>query len=201
MKKYIQKWKSKSLWSKIADIVFLALIIALITPGGRLTVGSFVNKIKSNIINPSINSEDELKTLSENDLNWILYDLEGEILNLSDFKDKVIFINVWATWCPPCVGEMPGIQKLYDKYKNNQNIKFFLISNENIENVKKFIKKKNYTFPVYISETNSPDAFKTSSIPATFLISKNNKIIINETGALKWSGEKMINVVEKLIKE
>ncbi len=201
MKKYIQKWKNKSIWSKITDIVFIVLIIAILTPGGRLTIGGFINRVKSNVINPSVNSNEDIITISDEDLNWTIYDIEGNKVNLADFKEKAIFINLWATWCPPCVGEMPAIQKLFEKYKENDNIEFVIVSNENSEKVKKFIKKKDFSFPVYTTNNASPKVFQTSSIPATFLISKNNKIIINETGALNWSGEKVINVVEKLIKE
>jgi thiol-disulfide isomerase/thioredoxin len=199
--KFSAYWKKKTRLGKISDVIFIALIIALFIPDSRVAVGGFVNRIKSMIIEPSLKTSGEQIILDSSDFNWELNDLSGKSVNLNEFEGKVIFINQWATWCPPCVGEMPSIQKLYDKFKTNPNVVFLLISNDrNTEKAKAFIKKKGYTFPVYTTNYQAPSVFASQSIPVTFLISKDKKIIVHETGANNWGGEYMESIINELLK-
>jgi peroxiredoxin len=193
--------KKKSLWGKITDGLFIVLIIALLIPAGRLSIGGFLNRIKAMIVQPSVMETGKEQVLHAEDYIWELNDINGKVVNLNDFKGKVIFLNFWATWCPPCVGEMPEIQTLYELYKDNPYIQFLLVSNEDNQTVKKFIEKRDYTFPVYTSRYRSPEVFYSQSIPISFLISKDGRIVIKEEGASKWSGKKMQNLMNDLIKE
>ncbi len=195
--KFKEKWNKKSLLSKISDIVFMVILVALIFPQGRMAIGGFINQIKAKVDNPTM--LDNAIDLTDNDLNWNLKNADNETINLEQSKGKVIFVNLWATWCPPCVGEMPEIESLYQKYRDNENIEFYLISNESIDKIEKFRTKKSYTFPVYQSLQNTPSAFHSQSIPTTFVISKDKKIVIRKTGASNWGGKKMIEIIEKLI--
>ncbi|MCF6366826.1 MAG: TlpA family protein disulfide reductase [Bacteroidales bacterium] len=193
--------KKKSTFGKISDLIFIALIIALFIPGSRLAIGGFVNRIKSMVVEPSVKDAGNESGLNMNDYFWELEDISGKKVNLQDYKGKVVFLNLWATWCPPCVGEMPGIQQLYDKFKDNENIAFLLVSNESPERVKAFIDKKSYTFPVYTTKYKSPEVFFSQSIPTTFVISKDGIIKIKETGALNWGGSKTEKIINDLIKD
>lgn len=201
LKEKIQDYKKKSVWSKITDLIFVAFIVALFIPGSRLAIGGFVNRVKSMIVQPSEIEASKEKSLTNEDYNWELIDLKGNEYNLTQFKGKVLFINFWATWCPPCVGEMPQIQSLYDKFKDDEDIQFFLVTNETTQTVQKFLEKRSYDFPVFISEYRSPQIFQSNSIPVTFIISKNGKIKVKESGAQNWSGEKTVNIINKLINE
>ncbi len=195
-----EKWKNKSLFSKISDFIFLALLIAMFIPQSRMAIGAFVNGIKAKIIQPAVVSNENAEKLSETDFNVKMTATSGESIKLSDFKGKVIFLNIWATWCPPCVGEMPGIQKLYDKFKDKNDIKFIMLSAEDFGKIKPFIETKGYSFPVYSMETQLPELLSTSGIPATFLISKDGKIVLKEVGAANWGGDKMTNIIKELLK-
>lgn len=196
LKKY---WKTKSRWSKFSDLFFIVFIIALLFPSGRMAVGSGINRIKAIFTQPSIENNREL--IPADDYNWELNDIKGKPINLNQSKGKVLFINSWATWCPPCVGEMPEIQKLYDKFKDNKNIDFYLITNESVTKMKNFVERKGYNFPVYQSTGSTPISFRSKSIPTTFVINKSNEIVIKKTGAANWGGEKMIEIVNELINE
>jgi len=198
---FIERWKTKSLFSKITDFIFIGLIVAMLIPQSRMAIGAFVNRIKSKIIQPKELAQEKKEVLNESDLNFSFVDVSGKTRNFSEYKGKVIFLNFWATWCPPCVGEMPSIQELYDKYKNNDKIAFVLISDESPELIKAFTAKKSYTFPVFSMNSNLPEQLSTSGIPATFLITKKGEIALKEVGAADWSGDNMIEIVEKLIKE
>ncbi|MEZ4907209.1 MAG: TlpA family protein disulfide reductase [Saprospiraceae bacterium] len=156
-------WNKKTKWSKISDLIFIVFIIALLFPQGRLAIGGGVNRIKALLVQPSI-SDSRVK-IQENELNWELTSTTGESLNLTDSKKTVKFINLWATWCPPCVGEMPEIEILYKKFEHNENVEFYMISDEKIDKIKSFISKHEYNFPVFKSESAMPAAFETQGIP------------------------------------
>ncbi len=191
--------KKKSVFGKISDLIFIVFIVALFIPGSRLAISGFINSVKAKIIEPSIEKVSEERTVNFNEINWQLTNLEGSAVNFKDFKGKVIFLNFWATWCGPCIGEMPGIQKLYDKYKDNENIEFVIVSNENFSTVNSFIKKKGFTFTVYTSQYKNPEIFSSNSIPVTYIISKIGKIKVKETGAVNWGGKKTEGIINDLI--
>jgi len=199
MKKQFEKWKKKSLFSKITDFLFIILIISMLVPNSRTAIMAFVNNIKAKIIQPKI--KDDSIFLTEQEYNWQLTDLKGNIVNFAGFKNKVIFINFWATWCGPCVGEMPEIQQFYDNFKNNENVVFLIVSNEDKTVIQNFINKKSYTFPVYSSISNPPKAFDSNSIPISFLISKKGKIVMRQVGVANWSGDKITEKITELTKE
>jgi len=199
--KYKKKWLEKSIYNKIGDGIFVVLIVLLIIPSSRFKLMGFVSGIRAEIVQPTeIKSNDTLK-LTENDYLWQLKSITGEDVNLLKFKEKVLFINFWATWCPPCVGEMPGIQNLFNEFKNNEAVQFIILTNEDPEKVKTFLKKYNYTLPFFTSIYKTPDVFETNTIPATYVISSDGKIVVKEFGAANWDGEKSINLIKKLIKD
>ena len=197
MSRFVEQWKKKSIFSKVTDILVIVFIVALMAPQGRLVIGGFINRVKAMIVNPDTSGKN-IAVLSENDYKWQLIDLNGNRVEFSEFKDKVVFINFWATWCPPCVGEMPEIQELYDNFKDNSDVKLLLITDENIEKVKTFIADRKYTFPVYIIASKKPAVFDSPSIPTSFVVSKKGEIKMKETGATKWGGDKMKKFVQKL---
>ena len=193
--------KKKSKFGIASDVIFIVFIILLIIPSTRIEVVATLQKIRVAIINPSANEEQNAVQLSDKDFAWAFSDLDGTQHQLSDYKGKVLFVNLWATWCPPCVAEMPSIQKLYDKFKANEQIEFLLVSSEDVSTVKAFIKKRGFTFPVKTTRYQLPDALFTKSIPTTYLISKDGKIIVREVGAANWGGDKMEKIVRDLIAE
>jgi len=197
LKKYYSK---KSKFSIFSDIIFIAFITALLIPQSRVEVIAFINKARVLVMQPSVEKENA-EVLQFDDYNWSAKKIDGKEINLSDLKDKVIFLNLWATWCPPCIAEMPSIEKLYNIYKDNEQVVFLIVSNESEEKVKAFMQKRGFKFPVYVSQFKLPDVFSTESIPTTFLVSKSGKIVIRETGATNWHGNKMQDIVNELIKE
>lgn len=199
MKKQIDKWKKKSLFSKFTDVLFIVFIVALIIPGPRTAIMTGVNSVKSKIIQPKVDNN-STEQLNSNEYNWQLADINGKHINFSEFEGKVVFVNFWATWCGPCLGEMPEIQKLYDKFKDNENVVFVLVTNENTETIAQFIDKKKYTFPVYSALSNPPNKFATKSIPTTFLIDKRGNILINKKGVANWSSQKTVDIINNALK-
>jgi thiol-disulfide isomerase/thioredoxin len=136
-------------------------------------------------------------TLAEYD--WTVQSLEGQDFKMADTKGKVVFLNFWATWCPPCVTEMPSIQRLHEKLKDN-GVVFVCVSNEETSKVSQFVKEKGFTFPIYTMCGVPPAIFKTRGIPATFILSPEGKIAFSHNGSAKWDDDKSIDFIKGLIK-
>jgi thiol-disulfide isomerase/thioredoxin len=142
---------------------------------------------------------EEQKTVSMQAMQWRLISIDGDAVQLSDFNGKPVFINFWATWCPPCVAELPEINDLQTAYRDN--VVFLLITDESPETVRAFMKQKNYDLPVYFIQSSVPEIFATSSIPATFVVSPDNKIVIEKRGAAKWNSDSIHELLDKMIKK
>jgi thiol-disulfide isomerase/thioredoxin len=133
------------------------------------------------------------------DYDWIVQSLDGQDFKMADVKGKVVFLNFWATWCPPCVAEMPSIQRLHEKLKD-EGVVFACISNEEASKVNQFAKEKGVTFPIYTMHGGPPLVFKTRGIPSTFILSPEGKIAYKHTGSAKWDDDKSIDFIRGLMK-
>jgi thiol-disulfide isomerase/thioredoxin len=111
----------------------------------------------------------------------------------------VVFLNFWATWCPPCVGEMPSIQRLYDTLKDEEGVVFVCVSDEEPDTVRKFVEEKGYTFPVYTMEGERPEDFRGRGIPTTFILSQDGKISFRHIGSAKWDDQSSIDFIKNLL--
>lgn len=112
------------------------------------------------------------------------YDADGNAVMLSDFFDKPLVLNFWATWCGPCKSEMPGFDRLYDKYKDKVNFVMLNVSDSE-ESVADFIKENGFGFPVYFDKTQIASyTFGASSIPLTFVMYKGGEIYGYQMGVL-----------------
>ncbi|MCB2156778.1 TlpA family protein disulfide reductase [bacterium] len=131
-------------------------------------------------------------------LDWTVQSITGDTYPFEAARGKVIFINFWATWCPPCRAEMPSIQRLYDELKD-EKIRFFMVSNEDYRTVTDFITEKGYTFPVYTIDQAPPEEFITQGIPATFVISPDGELIMTHVGAAKWDDPEVVQLLRDLM--
>jgi len=178
--------------------IFVGVIGILYFTGLHTEVAAYAQRVvlATGLITPDTDlDESELEKI---DYNFKVKNMEGEVVALSEFKDKVIFINLWATWCPPCRAEMPSIQSLYDDVKDNEDIVFIMLSlDDNEKKVRKFIDKKEFTFPIYIPASDMPEVLRSPSIPATYVISKDGKIISKKVGMAKYDTKSFQNFLER----
>ena len=129
--------------------------------------------------------------------------LSGETYSSKELKGKVVLINFWATWCPPCKAEFPLLQKdIYDEIKES-NFRVMAISRgEEIDTVKNFIDKYKYTFPVYLDkESKVYSLFANKYIPRNFVIGKDGIVKWASTGFKKDEFYEMVNLVKKELKK
>ena len=188
--------KSKEFYKNVAFIAFLGILF--FTPAGR-EVKLWMSQLRVMVLNPAVESVDNQQQLSKFDYEWKLVDASGKQVELSDFSGKVILLNYWATWCPPCIAEMPSLQNLYNDYQDK--MVFIFLTNDDKPKVDAFMKKREFTLPVYYQASNAPSKLSTNSLPTTFLIDQNGKILIEEVGASDWNGESMRAILDKLLVE
>jgi thiol-disulfide isomerase/thioredoxin len=125
-------------------------------------------------------------------------------LTLSDMKgnsvamdsSKLVFINVWATWCGPCNAEMPSIQALYQRYKDHPKMAFYVVSDENPATVHSFLQKKDYQLPFYLFNGTYPAALDGSAIPRTYIL-RHGQILAEQVGAINWNDPQVFEFIDK----
>lgn len=115
--------------------------------------------------------------------------LEGGTVKLSDYRGKWVFLNLWATWCPPCIYEMPAMEKFYQKFKS-QNLVMLAVSVDD-KNAKQavidFVIDKKLTFEIFLDPANKIlMKFKTNALPSTYIISPDGMIVSQAMGAREW---------------
>ena len=122
------------------------------------------------------------------DYRFSLVDLEGRRHSLEEFRGRVVFLNFWASWCPPCLAEMPNIHRLYRK--TGSEVAFVMVSLDRDPTVaSKWIEGKGYTFPVYFPAGPLPAAYDSPTIPTTFIISPDGKIVSQRRGMADYDTE------------
>lgn len=139
-------------------------------------------------------------TESEDIYNFILAGTDGKLLDMQAYKGKVIFMNYWATWCPPCIAEMPGINNLY-KATASDDIVFVMISlDDDFSKAARFVEKKGYDFPIFKVQSNIPAPFRSQSIPTTFIIAPDGSIAASHKGMADYDNEKVKGFLKGLIR-
>jgi len=181
--------------SQKSNLIFLIVIAVLIIPQTRKPIQVFLNKGLA-LFSPSIESSEKQTTLKSYD--WKLKDDQGRVFNFETTKGKVVFINYWATWCPPCIAEMPSMQALYNDYQDK--VEFLFVTTDWYSEINPFLEKHNYSFKVYRPAEGYPENFNITTIPRTFLIDKKGNIIIDESGAANWNSAKVRATIDGLLK-
>ncbi|WP_366183725.1 TlpA disulfide reductase family protein [Flavobacterium ovatum] len=169
--------------STVHNIIFFVFIgLLLFSP-----IGTFVKVQLNRLIafSPKTIAVTDQKKLSS--YEWQLMDASGKTVSLKDYKGKIIFINFWATWCPPCIAEMPSMQKLYDDYQNK--IVFLFVTNDDFTKTNAFLTKQNLNLPIYKAAGNPPLELESSTIPATYVIDAHGNIVLAKIGTADWNSD------------
>ena len=180
---------------KPSNLFFALFLVLMLIPTTRSFIQVGLQKVLSKVIPASTIKLSEQKKLSNYNLQF--KGVNTPDLNFNDSKNKVIFINFWATWCPPCIAEMPAFQALYKKY--GQKITFLFVTNDDTKKITNFLTKNNLNLTVYQHISQLPDELEYNSLPTTFVIDKNGKIILHKTGVANWNSDSFYETLDKLI--
>ena len=131
--------------------------------------------------------------------DFTLTDLSGNKVSLSSQKGKVVFLDFWATWCPPCRASIPEVERLYEKY-NGKNVAFFGV---NVENdpaaVKDFVQRKGIQYTVLLGDEKVSRAYGIQGIPTFYIIDQQGNIAGHDIGFDRSLGEKWSNKINTLL--
>ncbi len=174
-----------------SNILFVLLIGLLFIPQTGRPIKVWINRVIS--FSPSVNDSENRDRLT--DYSWALLQHNGQEVNLKEFRGKKILINYWATWCPPCIAEMPGMQTLYDDYKDS--VVFLFVTSDEAEVVKTFMDKRGFDLPVFSAQSSPPDLLEATSLPTTYLIDKNGDILIRKVGSADWNSDVVRQVLNR----
>lgn len=126
--------------------------------------------------------------------------LDGSPRHLSDWKGKVIFLDLWGTWCIGCIAEMPKVQQLYEHYRNVPDVQFLIISRlDSPWEVRAYARRNRFDLPFFITEDRDvPDSMYLAQYPATFIYARGGSIAGYHAGASDWSDKSVIKFIERL---
>ena len=127
--------------------------------------------------------------------------LDGKMVSLSDYRGKVVLVNIWATWCPPCVEEMPSMEQLYQKLKGKDfEILAVSIDSLGVKAVAPFMKKHKLTFPALINSAGTlRTSYRTTGIPESFIINKDGILVEKIIGPRDWTRPAILSFLNNLI--
>lgn len=186
--------------------IILAIGVIIYLGGWHTEVIGFAQRLllSTHIIQPSLSSTPltaddypvEIPGIDPNspnewvraDYNFLLADLQGNSFSMNSLKGKTLFINFWATWCPPCIAEMPNIQGLYSDVKQDESIVFLMISlDQDPQKAADFMERKGYDLPVYFPRSAKPRVYDTSVVPTTYVVDSNGFIVMKKRGMAQYN--------------
>jgi thiol-disulfide isomerase/thioredoxin len=136
----------------------------------------------------------DMAALSEGqviDLSGRFTDLDGNPASLKDYQGKVLFLNLWATWCPPCRREMPTMADLYERF-SRQGLSMVAVSNEDRETVRDFMEKNPYPFTILLDTDDIlRERFEVRAIPTTLVLDSGDRLILSHVGYQDWNSPEM----------
>lgn len=180
--------------------IFIVIILTLYFTGLHTQVAAVAQRavLATGIANPDT---DPIETKEKAAYDFTLTALDGSRLDFETVKDKVVFINMWATWCPPCIAEMPSIQGMYEQYKDNPNVVFAMISfDKDPKKAEKFVQKKGFTMPIYFpNETQIPKVYQSDGIPTTYVIDKDGYIAYKKIGMANYESKSFAKFMNGLL--
>jgi thiol-disulfide isomerase/thioredoxin len=189
--------------------VFAAVAVVLYATGLHTEVIGFAQRglLATGLMNPDVkeitevrhneSTSADLPASTKADFNLKLIDKDGNISSLEALKGKVIFMNFWATWCPPCIAEMPSIDKLHEEM--GDEVAFVMLSlDQDFELAKAFDKRKGYNLPIYAPASNLPSMYQSSAIPTTYIIDADGNLALTHKGMADYSDEEFKKFLKSL---
>ncbi len=196
----VSKRPSVPLWGKVIIMSILVFLIAL----GYLRTHNEHAEKTSNIQDGPTDVPDKAKRKAVPDI--LMTAMRGPNKRLSDFKGKVVLLSFWATWCTPCLIELPTFIDLYQKLSDKGLVIIPLNVDENAQTAAAFVndfwKAKKFPFPTFFDPTHEgASSFRVDALPSNFVLDKNGLLVAQGYGANDWGSDASIQFIEELLKE
>ncbi len=193
--------KKKSLKRDLIEWAIIVGLIAILYVTGWYSVvmGNIQSLVlKTGILRPKIQTD---RVYGSTDYNFRLIDQNGNVIEGPSLKGKVVFLNFWATWCPPCIAEMPDINRLY-KSVNHDKITFLMVSvNDNFDKARQFAKKRGFSFNIYKPIGGIPAVFAGNVVPTTYIITPAGNIVMKREGMAEYNTKSFRDFLKTIEKE
>jgi thiol-disulfide isomerase/thioredoxin len=180
----ISKSRKRSLieWGVILSVIGLLYVTGLHTQViGTLQRGL----LATGLITPPVPSLTE--SYPEASREFYFADESGRVTSLVEFEGQVVFMNIWATWCPPCIAEMPSIHNLYRELGDRDDVVFVLVSmDEEFDRAINFMDRRGFDMPIYHFRSREPGTYESEVIPTTYVISKDGRLMMEKQGLAKY---------------
>lgn len=186
--------KIKDNWKSI--IVYIFLLLVIFNPTAKewllqrlVSIGLFHATIK----------KEGVAEMPQN-ATFLYTTPEGKTANISELKGKVVFINFWASWCPPCRAEMPSIAALYQKLQEDKRFVFLLMNeDDDPQKAMDYLKKNNFNLPIYKRAGQVPSAIFSGTLPTTIVINREGRIVLKKAGMAGYDSESFIKQLNELL--
>jgi len=144
--------------------------------------------------------EIEKEGMQVSNLSGITFkDRKGNTIDLGKLKGKVVFLNIWATWCPPCRAEMPSLNKLFKQFKNDSQVVFiFADADGNLQNSEQFMADRKYEMPVYRIESTVPPQIFRGALPTTIIFDQAGRLSFKHEGIANYAHKKFVDFINQL---
>lgn len=191
-----KKWLSPSNIFSVMMVIFIGAMV--ISP--QVKGWTIQSLMKIGLFQPKIDKQPD-EAAAEPLPNVYFKDGDGKTIDLASLKGKVIFINFWATWCPPCIAEMPSINSLHSKFKDNEKVVFLMVDVDgNYQKSDSFMKKHQYDLAVVSPASEIPPVFMQGAVPTTVILDPEGKMVYRQEGAADYSSAEMTEMIARLAK-
>ncbi|MET3537196.1 TlpA family protein disulfide reductase [Chryseobacterium limigenitum] len=189
-------------WSTV--LLGIIFIVLLVSPDAKAWLMRQI--ISTGLLNSKIEKKTTEKPSNKSTAvsvqNFSVRNDKGKIINTSDLKGKVVFINFWASWCPPCRAEFPSIQKFYEQYKENEGLVFITVNlDEEVDAGKIYLEKEQFSVPFLVPNGNIPNEYFRGSLPTTVVLDKAGKIRMHHAGMADYSKDSFYEEINQLLNE
>lgn len=186
-------WMKKNWFTALLTIF---LVVMLVSPNAKswfleklLSTGLFTAEIKK-----------ERNAANEHETSFSFADSTGTIKTVASLKGKVVFINFWASWCPPCRAEMPSLNKLYTQLKDDDRfVLLFINEDEDRSKALHYLRDKRFDIPLHFSNGPVPDEIFSGTLPTTVVLDRQGKIVLHHSGMANYNTDAFLKQLKDLL--
>ena len=179
-------------------IIFGLLLVLLFRPNAKAWL--LQQFMAVGLFKAEMTTEEALTRISTDDVAFSFRDVKGNIRSTKSLEGKVVFVNFWATWCPPCRAEMPALNELYNKFKDDERLVFLFINEDNDPlKASAYLRSNGFEMPMVTSEGSLSPAIYRGTLPTTVVINKYGKMVYRHEGLAQYNTTTFVNQLKSLL--